>query len=164
MVLLLAMAIAGPAGPATGPLSVLEARGLSRREVTSMDARHRRRHGAPLSADLVDSTLQSLDALDLIPGQAVHLLRSYRLDGLKAECETVLGRPRHWCSFKKCLCNCGTTLPPPDEPEPPPPKLLAIDCEFRPLRMAAVDENMVVRFDYIVPDEHSFPMMCAHAR
>jgi len=60
--------------------------------------------------------------------------------------------------------NCGTTLPPPAEPEPPPPKLLAIDCEFRPLRMAAVDENMVVRFDYIVPDEHSFPMMCAHAR
>jgi len=162
MVLLLAIAIAGPA-PGT-PFAVLEARGLTRREVTSMDSRHRRRHGAPLSAELVDGTLQSLDALDLLPGQSVHLLRSNRLEELKAECEQVLDRPRHWCSFKKSLCNCCALPPPPAEPAPPPSKLLAIDCEFRPLRIAAVDEKLQLRFDYIVPDEHSFPMMYAHAQ
>jgi len=157
-VVVFALAMVGPS-PGS-PLAVLEARGLSRREVASIDARHRRRHGKPLSVELVDETLRALDSLgDLLPQQVVHLLRSNRLDALAAECARVADRPRHWCSFKKTLCDCAA-LPLPDiEPEPTPPRLLAIDCEFRPLRIAAVDERLQLRFDYIVPDEHSFPMM-----
>jgi hypothetical protein len=156
--IVLAMAMAGPS-PGT-PIAMLETRGLSRREIASIDARHRRRHGKPLSAELVDETLRALDGLgDLLPGQLVHLLRSNRLETLVAECARAADRPRHWCSFKKTLCDCAALPPPLSEPELTPPRLLAIDCEFRPLRIAAVDEHFQLRFDYIVPDKHSFPML-----
>lgn len=139
------------------PLARLESRGLSSREALSVDARHRRRHGAPISAELVEGTLRSLDTLQLLPGQAAHLLRTSRLDELRAECDRATDRPRRWCSYKKALCDCEAR--PPAEPAPPP-RLLSVDCEFRPLRMAAVDEELRLRLDCMIPNEHVFPMMC----
>jgi len=105
----------------------------------------------------VAEALAALDLLSLLPGQALQLLRTARIADLPASCTRALERPRQWCSYKKALCQCAA-LPPPSEPAPPP-RLLSLDCEFKPLRAAAVDEQLRVRLDCVVLDASSFPMM-----
>ena len=68
------------------------------------------------------------------------------------------------CSYKKQLCDCGAThrsnsaagvmaAPAAAEAaaaERPPRRLVAVDCEFSPLRVAAVDEAGCVLYDALV--------------
>lgn len=133
--------------------ALLQARGLSEREATYVSDRHRKRFGEALSAEEAHVTVQAVDALDLLPGQATHLLRQSgkrSLRDLRHDCEWSRDRPRHWCTYKKDLCDCGAGLPPP--PDSRPPEVLGIDCEFRPMRFAAVDERCALRYDVVVPN------------
>ena len=71
------------------------------------------------------------------------------------------------CSYKKQLCDCGAThrsngaaavvaaaaaaeAAAAEEEERPPRRLVAVDCEFSPLRVAAVDEAGCVLYDALV--------------
>ena len=64
------------------------------------------------------------------------------------------------CSYKKQLCDCGAThrsngaaavvAAAEEEEERPPRRLVAVDCEFSPLRVAAVDEAGCVLYDALV--------------
>ena len=91
---------------------LLIARGLTRREADSVNARHRRRHKAQLAVAELDAVLDSLDALELQPEQAAHLLRSTPIatlhELLKAasgaaspgDGPTSGGARAAWCSYK----------------------------------------------------------------
>ena len=91
---------------------LLIARGLTRREADSVNARHRRRHKAQLAVAELDAVLDSLDALELQPEQAAHLLRSTPIATLQellkaASCAaspsdgpTSAGARAAWCSYK----------------------------------------------------------------
>ena len=64
------------------------------------------------------------------------------------------------CSYKKQLCDCGAThrsngaaavvAAAAAEEERPPRRLVAVDCEFSPLRVAAVGEAGCVLYDALV--------------
>ena len=77
---------------------LLMSRGLTRREADNVEARHRRRNKAPLEVAELSLVLDSLDALELMPEQAAHLLRSTPLNELLAT--TIEGDPKErlWCS------------------------------------------------------------------
>ena len=138
---------------------LLMSRGLSRREADSVSARHRRRHKAQLAVAELHSVLKSLDELELQPEQAAHLLRSTPLQKLLAA-KSSAGDPtrRVWCSYKKQLCDCGAHRALPAGAMAAlerPPRLVAVDCEFSPLRVAAVDEAGRVLVDtLLVPPGH----------
>lgn len=129
-------------------------RGLTRREVECIEHRHRRRSRQKLTAEELDCTLLALDKLSLLPGQARHLLRSMPLPELRELCEahTV------WCSYRKTLCDC-TSSALSMSMQTNPPSILAFDCEFKPLRFAAVDESGRVRFDGLVTSGTAVPPM-----
>ena len=91
---------------------LLIARGLTRREADSVNARHRRRHKAQLAVAELDAVLHSLDALELQPEQAAHLLRSTPIATLQellkaasgaaspGDGPTSGGAREAWCSYK----------------------------------------------------------------
>ena len=86
---------------------LLIARGLTRREADSVNARHRRRHKAQLAVAELDAVLDSLDALELQPEQAAHLLRSTPIATLQellnaspGDGPTSGGAQAAWCSYK----------------------------------------------------------------
>ena len=144
-----------------------------------MQLRHKKHTKRALTADELDGTLQSLDQLSLLSGQTRHLLRTYRLEALRAKSDAaqlaasagrVAGR---WCTYQNMFwCSCSTrplthVVTSPDGAavsgagsgpdgmaiEAPPlgsPRALAFDFEFKPLRFAAVDERGFVRFDALV--------------
>ena len=125
------------------------------------DAHHLERRHPGSGYDEFSETLRAIDTLSLLPGRARHLLRVSRsLAALRDECST----PRTWCTYKQGLCNCGRAsagapdVSPPALP-PVPSQLLSLDCEFRPWRVAAVDERRIVSLDVLIPDRHSFPMI-----
>ena len=129
---------------------LLMARGLTRREADSVEVRHRRRNKAQLDVAELRVVLDSLDTLELLPEQAAHLLRSTPLPELLASttsdfCTTQ--RPV-WCSYKKSLCECGASRD--EQTVPAAPRFVAVDCEFSPLRVAAVDGAGCVRLDGLV--------------
>lgn len=127
--------------------------GLSRRDAALLEHRHQRLHGSPISLDEAAATLRAVDELGLAPGRAVHLLKVTSFEELRAQCSTQ----KRWCTYKKHLCDCG--VGPVQVAPQPPPRLLSLDCEFRPLRCAAVDENGDTALDVLIPDRHSFPML-----
>ena len=148
---------------------LLISRGLTRREADSVNARHRRRHKAQLAVAELDTVLDSLDALELQPEQAAHLLRSTPIATLQellavtsgaataGDGPTSSGTAGVWCSYKKQLCDCGATHRSDGAAAAaaaaavrPPPRLVAVDCEFSPLRVAAVDEAGRVLYDALV--------------
>ena len=143
---------------------LLISRGLTRREADSVSARHRRRHKAQLAVAELDTVLDSLDALELQPEQAAHLLRSTPIATLQELLSATSGAGAAadggptssagaWCSYKKQLCDCGATHRSDAAvaaAERPPPRLVAVDCEFSPLRVAAVDEAGRVLYDALV--------------
>ena len=91
---------------------LLIARGLTRREADSVNARHRRRHKAQLAVAELNAVLDSLDALELQPEQAAHLLRSTPIATLQellkaasgaaspGDGPTSGGARAAWCSYK----------------------------------------------------------------
>ena len=141
---------------------LLISRGLTRREADSVNARHRRRNKAQLAVAELDAVLDSLDALELQPEQAAHLLRSTPIATLQELLAVTSGAAAAggssagaaWCSYKKQLCDCGAThrsdAAAAAATERPPPRLVAVDCEFSPLRVAAVDEAGCVLYDALV--------------
>ena len=137
---------------ATPPvIGVLQERGLTKREAVAVEHRHRRRNGAPLLHGELAATLHALDSLPrtLLPGQLAELLRTTPMDALRVSC--AASPEGIWCSYKRRLCDCGGVVALAEEEVPP--TVLSIDCEFKPLRCAAVDEGGRVRFDRIVlPD------------
>ena len=149
MLLLLAQA---PSVFPSAEHALLMERGLTRREATNVEARHRRLHREMLRKEELLHTFSLLDALGLEKGQAVHLLRTSRLRELASACTEAAARPPtapRWCHFKKALCNCEAQLPSLDA-APSAPRLVALDCEFEPLRCAAVDERRTVVLNHIV--------------
>lgn len=160
--------------PPSQPSELLLARGLSRREVECVLHRHYRRTRHRLTAHQLMRTLRAVDQHALLPGQERHLLRSVPVLQLREICQTRSG----WCSYKKSLCDCSAPLasaaddspplsnpplrsrdapstpPAPQQAPPcspyPPPRLLAFDCEFKPARFAAVDEEGRVRLEGLV--------------
>ena len=152
----------GSASLTSGSADLLVARGLTRREASSVEARHRRRHRALLDTDELEATFAALDALDLLPQQAAHLLRSVELRELRAAA-TSHDRAFVWCSYKKTLCDCSAVPPASsaavaaaaaatvtDAAESESSRLLSVDCEFKPLRVAAVDGTGALRLDALV--------------
>jgi len=150
---------AGAAAALTSGTDLLVARGLTRREASSVEARYRRRHRTLLDTEELEATFASLDALDLRPQQAAHLLRSIELRELRAAATNHDGA-FVWCSYKKALCDCSAVPPSLGTAatataaatdaapvEIVSPQLLSVDCEFNPLRVAAVDETGTLRLD-----------------
>ena len=139
---------------------LLMSRGLTRREADNVEARHRRRNKAPLEVAELSLVLDSLDALELMPEQAAHLLRSTPLNELLATTTEGDPKERLWCSYKKQLCDCGAR---PGTAAAASargaPRVVAVDCEFKPLRVAAVDEAGRVRLDSLVlaPEQSGTP-------
>ena len=131
---------------------LLMSRGLTRREADSVSARHRRRNKAQLAVAELDCVLDSLDELELEPEQAAHLLRSTPLQELLATTSGASDPTRRvWCSYKKQLCDCGARRSDPAAAAPVrPPRMVAVDCEFSPLRVAAVDQAGRVLFDALL--------------
>ena len=137
--------------------ALLVERGLTAREAMGVRVRYRRLHKDAHFDLALQRTLLDLDALDLERGQAAHLLRSFDIPALGVDCRRAAARepdaPR-WCSYKKALCDCaalthqGTSAD--GGAADAAPRFLAIDCEFKPLRLAAVDERGRVRIDAIV--------------
>ena len=108
--LLLASSFAWGAQVSTQQLLI--SRGLTRREADSVSARHRRRHKAQLAVAELDTVLDSLDALELQPEQAAHLLRSTPIATLQELLSATSGAGAAgdgaptssvaaWCSYKK---------------------------------------------------------------
>ena len=133
--------------------SLLQQRGLTRREAEAVQHRHRRLSTEQLQLPELEESLARLDSLELLPGQVVHLIRSYPLSSF----ENVDPARHRWCSYKTHLwCSCMSggadetrpSLLPPLETDAPP--LLAVDCEFKPLRCALVDGDGYVRLDCLV--------------
>ena len=134
--------------------TTLQKRGLTRREADALQHRFQRRTGKRLQHDELVATLKRLDSLELLPGQAAHLLRSHPLSSLDD-----LDPTRHrWCSYKTHIwCSCTDTskgderMSLLDAPASAPlPRLVALDCEFKPLRCAMVDEQGHVCLDCLV--------------
>ena len=123
--------------------------GLTRREAELVQHRHRKRHQSPLTLNELEETIEALPP-SLLPGHVAELLRSTSLPALR---EMVAAQPSaKWCSYKKTLCDCGARSTAAEPP--PPPRLVAIDCEFKPLRCAAVDDSGSVVLDCVVtPDK-----------
>ncbi|KAL1510413.1 hypothetical protein AB1Y20_006721 [Prymnesium parvum] len=129
------------------PQQRLLERGLTQREVTCVEHRHRRRTGKRLTLDELDATLLALDQLSLLPEQARHLLRSTPGVELRRMCQTRRG----WCSYRKTLCSCASLCSSGEEvTQPRFPQVLAFDCEFQPERFAAVDEDGRILYDGLV--------------
>ena len=133
-----------------------------------LEHRHRRRSRQKLTVEELDATLLALDELSLRPGQVRHLLRSTPLLELRQLCE----ERSTWCSYRKTLCSCAPTEVTDAEPavvselgagsvaaELEPPRLLAFDCEFKPVRFAAVDEEGRVRIEGLVVSGGGVPPM-----
>lgn len=131
--------------------ALLLERGLTAREATGVRVRYRRLHKGADFDEALERTLLSLDVLDLQPGQAAHLLRSFDLETLGADCQRAAARTQRaprWCSYKKALCDCAALQETGDSSDGAAagaPRFLAIDCEFKPLRLAAVDEHGCIR-------------------
>lgn len=128
-------------------------RGLTQREVDCITHRYKRRSKQLLTVEEVDATLVALDELQLLPGQLRHLLRSTPLPELKDMCQLHSGSG--WCSYKKTLCDCGVAAT--YEQELSAPRILAIDCEFKPVRFVGVDEDGRIRFNCLIADGASSP-------
>ena len=133
--------------------SVLQSRGLSRREAESVQHRHQRLRKEALPLPELEASLSRLDALDLLPGQVAHLVRSHPLSAF----EDADPARHRWCSYKASLwCSCNTGPADHLRPSLLPqlaadiPAFLALDCEFKPLRCALVDEDGIVRLDCLV--------------
>lgn len=128
-------------------------RGLTARESDAVQHRHRRLTRRPLLPDECAATEAALEALSLHPAQLAHLLRSTPLEPLRAQAEAHSGR---WCSYKRALCTCGAGAVPASadaEGAPAAPAVLGVDCEFKPLRFAAVDAAGAVHIDCaVLPD------------
>ena len=131
----------------------LQQRGLTRREAEAVQFRHKRNTGGPLTMEVLQSTLAAIDDLPnaLLDGQVAELLRATTMDAIRS---AVKASPDgRWCSYKRKLCDCGGRRLDLATAARPPPRLLAIDCEFKPLRFAAVDEEGSTRLDCLVlPD------------
>ena len=168
LVILLALPTAAAGFAISTTFQKLTDRGLTRREAECLEHRHRRRNRQKLTVEELDATLLALDELALLPGQVRHLLRSTPLPELRALCE----EPSTWCSYRKTLCSCapsgaaegGTAAPAGREAgaaaaQLEPPRLLAFDCEFKPIRFAAVDEEGRVRLDGLVVSGAEVPPM-----
>ena len=131
-----------------------KAGGLTRRECEAVQHRHRRLTKQKLDVEQLHSTLHALPD-HLLVGQIGELLRSTPLSKLRQQCE--LRPDARWCSYKKCLCDCsampGDGLRDGGMASSPPPAVVAIDCEFTPLRAAIVDAEGRIRMDCLVtPD------------
>ena len=138
--------------------TTLQNRGLTRREADAVQHRFQRRTKKRLQPDELVATLATLDALELLPGQAAHLLRSHPLSSLQ-ELEPARHR---WCSYKThvwCSCVAGAEATPDDDlrlslldspATEPLPSVVSLDCEFKPLRCAMVDADGRVRLDCLV--------------
>jgi len=133
----------------------LQQRGLTRREAEAVQFRHKRNTGGPLTMEVLQSTLAAIDDLPnaLLDGQVAELLRATTMDAIRS---AVKASPDgRWCSYKRKLCDCGgrPLLVSVAAEAAAAPRLLAIDCEFKPLRFAAVDEEGSTRLDCLVlPD------------
>ena len=124
--------------------------GLTRREADLVQYRHRKVAGTTLRLAELKQTVGELPST-LLPGQLAELLRSSSVPKLRTIASAAAPGVR-WCSYKKTLCDCGATMAQADEP-PEAPEVLAIDCEFKPLRCAAVSSSGRVVFDCLVtPD------------
>lgn len=76
--------------------SLLQKRGLTRREAESVQHRHRRLSKKPLQLPELEQSLSRLDALKLLPGQTTHLIRSHPLSSF----EDADPARHKWCSYK----------------------------------------------------------------
>ena len=94
--LLVGLATAATALQDAAVTSLLQKRGLTRREAESVQHRHRRLSKKPLQLPELEQSLSLLDALDLLPGQTTHLIRSYPLSSFD---DADPARHR-WCSYK----------------------------------------------------------------
>jgi hypothetical protein len=123
--------------------------GLTRREAENVQRRHLKQTGSILGTAEVEETLLSLPA-SLLAGHVTELLRSTGLPTLRT---IANGGATQWCTYKKSLCDCGASAADDAGAEDTPPPLLAIDCEFKPLRCAVVDASGAVVLDVLVlPD------------
>jgi hypothetical protein len=147
-VLLLVGSVAGLSRP-TPVGDLLQQQGLTRREAESVQFRHRRRNNQALTVAELTDTLAALRSLPggLQQGHICELLRTTPVETLQAKCAT--SPDGAWCTYKRTLCDCGANRAGMMEN----PSLLSIDCEFKPLRFAAVDADGVVYLDRLVePD------------
>lgn len=127
--------------------------GLTRRESDLVQHRHRKTTGTLLGMDELEATLDLLPP-SLLPGHVAELLRTTGLPALRRTLAATAGEAT-WCSYKKTLCDCSAHAADnsDDEVQKSLPALVAIDCEFKPLRCAAVDAHGTIIIDCLVtPD------------
>lgn len=131
----------------------LQQLGLTRRESESVQHRHRRRMKVPILLPELEDTIAALPP-GLLDGQVTELLRSMPAAELRTHCAAHAAGG--WCTFKRRLCVCGSLerRTGVELQQAAPPSMVAFDCEFKPLRMAAVDDHRRIVMDYVVvPDE-----------
>jgi len=147
-VIMLLTCMASSTAHIAGVEAMLVNRGLTVREATAVQHRHRRRNnGCKLEPAELESVLSRLDSISLQPGQITHLLRSQPLSSLR----TADPSRNRWCTYKAHIwCSCTNTIKGRPLTEPPAPELISLDCEFKPLRCAAVDGDGFVVLDCIV--------------
>ena len=135
---------------------LLQQRGLTRREAEAVQFRHRRRNGVALDLETLEETLAVVDGLPraLLAGQVTELLRSTPMDHVQAS--AAASPDGSWCSYKRQLCDCCAVRPASatvQQSLTPPPQLVSLDCEFKPLRLAVIDEAGAIVLDRLVtPD------------